>query len=154
MKKIYIFILLLFISNCSINKVEKIHGVPYLHEKQQKLLINKSNKNDIIGILGPPSTKGSFDNDLWIYIERSKTASSIYNLGKKKLERNNILILEIDKMGLLAKKEFLDINKMNDLEFSKKSTGTRYSKNSFVYSFLSSMRQRINDPLGKRKKPK
>ncbi len=154
MKKFLILFITFFISNCSINKVEKTHGVPYLGEKQEKLFINKSNKNDIISLLGPPSTKGSFDNDLWIYIERQKVGTRIYSLGEKKLAKNNVLILEINSMGLLAKKDFLDINKMNDLDFSNKSTSKKYSKNSFVYSFLSSMRQRLNDPLGKRKKVK
>ena len=154
MKNFLILFITLFISNCSINKVEKTHGVPYLGEKQEKLFINKSNKNDILSLLGPPSTKGSFDNDLWIYIERQKVGKRIYSLGEKKLGKNNVLILEINSMGLLAKKDFLDINKMNDLDFSNKSTSKKYSKNSFVYSFLSSMRQRLNDPLGKRKKVK
>ena len=154
MKKFLILFITFFISNCSINKVEKTHGVPYLGEKQEKLFINKSNKNDILSLLGPPSTKGSFDNDLWIYIERQKVGTRIYSLGEKKLAKNNVLILEINSMGLLAKKDFLDINKMNDLDFSNKSTSKKYSKNSFVYSFLSSMRQRLNDPLGKRKKVK
>ena len=154
MKKFYIFLIAIFISNCSINKVEKVHGVPFLSKKQDKLIINKTNRNDIISILGAPSTKGTFDNDLWIYIERKQSGTKIYNLGKKKLETNNVLILEINEMGLLAKKDFLDINKMNEIDFSDKTTSDIYSKNSFVYSFLSSMRQRINDPLGKRKKPK
>jgi len=154
MKKYFIILLALFISNCSINKVEKTHGVPYLNKKQQKLISNKSNRNDIMSILGPPSTKGSFDNDLWIYIERQKTGTKIYNLGKKKIEKNNVLILEINEMGLLVKKDFLDLNAMNDIKYSDMTTSNAYSKNSFVYSFLSSMRQRINDPLGKRKKAK
>tara|TARA_B100001540_G_C15740468_1_gene612023 strand:- start:458 stop:922 length:465 start_codon:yes stop_codon:yes gene_type:complete len=154
MKKFILIFITLFISNCSINKVEKTHGVPYLNEKQKKLEINKSNKNDIVSLLGPPSTKGSFDNDLWIYIERQKTGSKIYQLGKKNLEKNNVLILEINEMGLLAKKDFLDINQMNELEYTDKVTSSAYSKDSFVYSFLSSMIQRVNDPLGKRRKAK
>ncbi len=144
----------MFISNCSINKVEKTHGVPFLNEKQMKLILNKSNKNDIIKLLGPPSTKGSFDNDVWIYIERQKTGTKIYTLGKKRIKKNNVLILEINEMGLLAKKDFLNVNNMNKIKYSEKTTTNVYSKNSFVYSFLSSMRQRLNDPLGKRKKAK
>ena len=154
MKNFLILLLALFISNCSINKVEKTHGVPYLNEKQKKLEINKSNKNDIVSLLGPPSTKGSFDNDLWIYIERQKKGTKIYNLGKKKIEKNNVLVLEINEMGLLAKKDFIDINKMNSIEYSNKTTSGAYTKDSFVYSFLSSMRQKLNDPLGKRRKTK
>ena len=154
MKKFIIIFITLFISNCSINKVEKTHGVPYLNEKQKKLEINKSNKNDIVGLLGPPSTKGSFDNDLWIYIERQKKGTKIYTLGKKKIKKNNVLVLEINEMGLLAKKDFIDINKMNSIEYSNKTTSGAYTKDSFVYSFLSSMRQKLNDPLGKRRKTK
>ena len=48
---------------------------------------------------------------------------------------------------------FYNINKMNDLELSSIKTENKYSKRSFVYDFLSSMRQKINDPLGKRTKP-
>ena len=154
MKKYFLILLALFISNCTLNKVEKTHGVPYLNEKQQKLILNKSNKNDIVNLLGPPSTKGSFDNDIWIYIERQKTGSKIYKLGKKRINKNNVLILEINEMGLLAKKDFLDIDSMRKIKYSDKTTTNVYSKNSFVYSFLSSMRQRLNDPLGKRKKAK
>ena len=111
-----------------------------------------SNKNDIITILGSPSTKGSFDDDVWIYIERKYTKKSIIKFGKKKLIVNNVLVLEIDKKGLLAKKNFFNINDMNELNFYKNSTQTRVTKNSFVYEFLSSMRQKVNDPLGKRRK--
>ena len=72
--------------------------------------------------------------------------------GKEKIIVNNVLVLEINYKGLLVKKDFYDINKMNKLTFTKKTTEKTYSKKSFVYDFLSSMRQKINDPLGKRKK--
>jgi hypothetical protein len=55
-------------------------------------------------------------------------------------------------MGLLEKKEFLDLTSMQELKFSKQTTENQYKKNTFVYDFLSSMRQKINDPLGKRKR--
>ena len=116
-------------------------------------MINQSNTNDIRKILGPPSTKSTFDNDIWIFIEREITNEKVYKLGKQKLTTNNILILEINDKGLLVKKDFFDINDMNKLKFSSLKTKTKYSKRSFIYDFLSSMRQKINDPLGKRKKP-
>ena len=40
---------------------------------------------------------------------------------------------------------------MNDLNFDKDRTESLKKRN-FIYNFLSSMRQRINDPLGVRKK--
>jgi len=148
-----LIIVFLFITSCTLNKVVKKHGVRNLDKKQQKLTIYQNNINDIRNLLGPPSTKSTFDNDIWIFIEREITNQKLMKLGKEKLLTNNILILEIDTMGMLVKKEFYDINKMNDLKISSLNTKNKYLKNSFVYDFLSSMRQKINDPLGKRKKP-
>ena len=142
----------MFISNCTFNKVIKHHGVHFLDKKQDKLYISKTNKNDILTELGPPSTKSTFDNDIWIYIERKTSKRSLFTLGKKKLYKNNVLVLEIDNKGLLVKKDFFDISDMNKLEFSEDKTTVQYTKNSFVYDFLSSVRQKVNDPLGKRKK--
>jgi outer membrane protein assembly factor BamE (lipoprotein component of BamABCDE complex) len=133
--------------------VLKKHGVRNLEIKQQKLIIQETNINDIKKILGPPSTKSTFDNDLWIFIEREITHEKLFKLGKEKLVKNNVLFLEIDSKGILIKKNFYDINEMNETDISKLSTEAKYTKKSFIYDFLSSMRQKINDPLGKRKKP-
>ena len=148
---IIIIIISLIISNCSFNKVIKHHGVHSLEKKQFKLITNKSNKNDITAILGSPSTKGSFNTDIWIYIERKYTKKSILKLGQKKLIVNNVLVLEIDNKGLLAKKDFFDMDNMKQINFYSRSTETINKKNTFVYDFLSSVRQKISDPLGKRK---
>jgi len=123
-----------------------------LEKKQEKLILNTTNKNDIVKILGPPSTKSSFDNDVWIYIERKTTTNHLFKLAKEKIIVNNVLVLEIDNFGLLVNKEFYNKDKMNDLIFSEDNTKSLVSKRSFVYDFLSSMRQKLNDPLGKRKK--
>ena len=152
MNKLIYFSVFLFISNCSINKVEKSHGIHFLQEKQKKLIISKTNKNDILAELGPPSTKSVFNNDTWIYIERRTTKKSLFKLGKKYINTNNVLVLEIDNRGLLVKKEFFDVNNMKKLKFSENKTSVQYSRNSFIYDFLSSVRQKVNDPLGKRKK--
>ena len=149
MKKILLFIIiLLFISNCSLNKVIKHHGVNSLDKKKDKLIINTTNSNDIEKLLGPPSTKGVFDNDLWIFIERKTSSSRLLKLGKKTLLINNVLILEINNKGIMTNKIFLDKQKMNELNFTKDITQMNYTKRSFIYSFLNSMRQKINDPLG------
>ena len=155
MKKLFVFIIIsLFISACTLKKVKKHHGVHFLNKKQEKLTINQSNKNDILKLLGSPSTKSTFDNDLWIYIERKTDNSSLTKFGNKKIIVNNVLLLEINNMGLLEKKEFLDLTNMQELKFAKQSTRNQYKKNTFVYDFLSGMRQKINDPLGKRKRKK
>ena len=152
MKKIFFIIPFILILSCSLNKVVKHHGVHFLDKKNGKLVLNHSNKNDILTLLGEPSTKSAFDNDVWIYIERKTSKGPIYKLGKEILLVNNVLVLEINDMGLLTSKKFYDKEKMNDIEFAENSTDSVYTKRSFVYDFLSSMRQKINDPLGKRAK--
>jgi len=150
--RILLLVIFLFVVNCNFNKIVDSHGSHYLEKKQKELTINTSNKNDIISLLGPPSTKSKFDNDLWIYIERKKTRTSILKFGTKKIYINNVLLLEIDSKGLLAKKEFFNINDMKEIKFNEDETDITYSKRSFVYDFLSSMRQKVNDPLGVRAK--
>ena len=130
----------------------KHHGVPFLEKKQSSLIVNKTNKNDIMKILGNPSTTSKFDNDVWIYIERKQTQSQFKNLGKMKILKNDVLILEIDKYGILKKKDFYNQDDMNDLKIVKETTKSGFKKKAYIYDFLSSMRQKINDPLGQRAK--
>jgi len=133
-------------------KVVNHHGVPSLEKKQNNLQINKTNKNDIIKILGKPSTTSKFDNDIWIYIESKQTQSELKNFGKMKIYKNDVLVLEIDEYGLLKKKDFYNQNDMNNIVVAKDTTGKKFRKNSFLYDFFSSMRKKINDPLEQRAK--
>ena len=150
MRSIILISVFLVISNCSLNLVDDHHGVYFLDKKVKKIQLNSTNKNDLIKIFGEPSVKSTFDNDVWIYIERKIT--NTHFLGKRELIVNNVLVLEIDDLGLLAKIDFYDINDMNKINFDKDMTDVRYGKKSFVYDFLSSMSQKINDPLGVRAK--
>ena len=140
------------VSNCSFKPVVKHHGVPFLEKKQLELIINKSNKNDIRKILGNPSTTSKFDNDIWIYIERKQTQSKLKNLGRMKIFKNDVLVLEIDSYGILKKKEFYNKEDMEKIKIVEATTEAGFKKSSFVYNFMSSMRQKINDPLGQRAK--
>tara|TARA_B100000035_G_C20824805_1_gene475959 strand:+ start:218 stop:703 length:486 start_codon:yes stop_codon:yes gene_type:complete len=151
-KLLYIFFLALVVSNCSIKKVVKHHGVPFLEKKQKLLVVNESTTNDIREILGAPSTQSKFDNDVWIYMERKQTQSKIKNMGKMKIFKNDVLVLEIDNYGILKKKEFYNMDDMNKIKIVKDTTSASFTRNSFIYDFMSSMRQKINDPLGVRAK--
>ena len=124
----------------------------FLEKKQENLIINTSNKNDVTKILGTPLTKSKFDNDLWIYIERKESNSGLLKLGKSQLIKNDVLIIEIDNYGILLNKTFYNMDDMNNIKFVDATTNTEFKKNSFIYNFLSSMRQKINDPLGVRAK--
>ena len=150
MKKILLLSFLL-LASCSFEKIVLHHGVHNLEQKQSKLRINYSNKNDIIKLIGPPSTKSTFDNDIYIYIEKKTSGSKLTKLGKKKLVKNDVLVLELDNMGILLSKKFYNKNDMNNINFDNNQTGINYSKKSFIYNFLSSVRQKIDDPLGKKR---
>ncbi len=112
--------------------------------------ISETNKNDARSILGPPSTTNSFDTDVWVYIERKTTVSQIRTLGRQKLLVNNVLVLEFDNRGLLVNKDFYDKEQMNKLKISKNETSVMNKKKSFINSVLTSLKRKINDPLGKR----
>ena len=127
------------------------HGVHNLEKKQTKLKVNYSNKNDIISLIGPPSTKSTFDTDVYIYIEKKTSSSRLSKLGKKKLLANNVLVLEINENGVLQSKNFYNLEDMKEIKFDENITSVNYSKKSFIYSFLSSLRQKIDDPLGKKR---
>ena len=150
--KIYLLVILsIFFTNCSLNKVVQHHGVHNLEKKQTKLKVNYTNKNEIVKLIGPPSTKSTFDNDVYIYVEKKTSNSKLTKLGKKKLLINNILVLEIDNKGLLLSKKFYNKDDMNNLKFDETETGINYSKKSFIYNFLSSMRKKIDDPFGNKR---
>ena len=142
----------MIVTNCSFKKVVKHHGVSFLEKKQKSLIINQTNKNEIIDLLGTPSTRSKFNNDVWIYIERKQTQSRLKNLGRMKVYKNDVLVLEIDNYGMLKKIDFYNLQDMEKINVVKKTTQGNITKNSFIYDFMSSMRQKINDPLGVRAK--
>ena len=145
--KILLIILFLIISGCSASKINKSHGVVGIEDKFSLLKLNEDNSNDIISLIGPPSTKSKFDKNLWIYIERKKVKKSIFKLGKEKYVSNNVLVLKIDNKGLLKDKKIYKLDDMNDnYKFSEDITTISYKNNSFIYNLLSSIKQRINAP--------
>ena len=149
--KIILIILTIFLASCKLNKVVNHHGIHNLENKSKKLIINETNINQINALLGPPSTKSYFDNNLLVYLERKTSNSKLHKFGKKKLIANSVLLLEINNRGMLIKKEFLTQNDINKIEFSKKSTNVEFGKQSFIYRALSNLRTKINDPSGKKR---
>ena len=144
-KKTIFFLLasLIFFIGCQRQQVIKTHGVAYLDKREKLIVVNKSNKNDAIEVLGYPATKGMTDDNLWIYIERARTRGKLLKLGGSYLKKNNVLILEFDKYGVLNKKEFYDKESMKQINFAKAITANDARKENFVYSFLSSIRQKM-----------
>ena len=145
MKKVIFFLLvsLIFFIGCQRNPVIKTHGIAYLEKREKLIIVNKSNKNDTVNVLGHPATKGMTDDNMWIYIERTKTRGKLLKLGRSYLKKNNVLILEFNKYGILSKKEFYDKESMKKVDFAKAITINNVKKENFIYSFLSSIRQKM-----------
>ena len=151
MKKI-IIIFLFIITSCSTNKVVNNHGTLALEKKLDKISLNISNINDVITVFGPPSTKSTFDGNIWMYIERKKANQSIFMLGKKKVIKNNVLLVQFNNQGMLINKEFYNINDLKKINFDKDITEKAYDKKTFISNIFSSFREKINAPVKKRKK--
>tara|TARA_B100001250_G_scaffold394394_1_gene398227 strand:+ start:430 stop:888 length:459 start_codon:yes stop_codon:yes gene_type:complete len=150
--KFYFIFIFLFIVNCSTNKVSNNHGSISLQSKFEKITINKSNKNDILKIIGPPSTTSEFDENKWFYIQTKKENQSLLKLGIKKIEKNNILIVVFNNKGILEDKKILNLEDMNDIKYVKNITEKQYKQNNTIYNILSTLRQKANAPLRNRSK--
>ena len=143
-KNIYLLGFILFvIIGCQRHEVIKTHGISYLDKREKLIIVNITNKNDAITILGQPATKGMVDDNLWIYIERTNTRGKLFKLGRNYLKKNNVLVLDFDKYGIHKKKEFYDKEKMNKINFAKNITENEIRRENFIYSFLSSVRQKM-----------
>ena len=146
MNKNLLFIVLIsffFILACQRNEVIKTHGISYLEKREKLIIITKTNKNDTVQIMGQPSTKGMTDDNVWIYIERTLTRGNLLKLGRNYLKKNNVLVIEFDKYGIAKSKKFYNLDNMQKVEFSKNITENEIRKENFIYSFLSSIRQKM-----------
>ena len=148
--KYFIILIFIFILNCSGNKVTNYHGTKLLNNKYEMIEVNVTNKNDLIKILGAPSTTSDFNKNIWFYFERLKTNQSLIKLGAQKIKKNNILIVKLDNKGILKSKELLDLNDMNDIKYIKTVTTKEFKNNNLIYGIFSSLREKINAPLRNR----
>ena len=138
-----LFLLLFILISCQLQDSAKNHGILFLENRSNKLIVNKTNKNDVIDIIGQPHSKSFNNEDIWIYIERTLSKGKYHKLGKNVLKKNNTLVLKFDKFGILKSKKIYDKNNTNKIAFSGKETKNELSKKSFVESFLSSVKQKM-----------
>ena len=150
--KIFLILLLLTTFSCTSNKVSNNHGFISLQAKFEKVIVNKTNKNDIIQIIGPPSSISNFDENKWFYIQTKKENQSLYKLGIKKIEKNNVLIVTFNNMGILNDKRILRLDDMNDIKYVKAITEKDFKQNNALYKILSSLREKANSSVRNRSK--
>ena len=142
-KKIIYLLLFVILIGCQLQDTIKTHGIIYLENRSKALTLSKSNKNDVIEIMGQPQIKSFEDENMWIYAERVLTKGKFHKLGQNVLKENNVLALRFDRYGILIDKKLFNKSEMNKISFSKKTTENDISKKSFVGSFLESIRQKM-----------
>ena len=138
-----LFSIFFILLGCQLQDPDKNHGILFLDNRSDKLTVNKTNKNDVIKILGQPHAKTFNEDDIWIYIERTLSKGKYHKLGRHKLKTNNTLILNFDKYGVLKSKDFYDKNNINKIKFSKKTTANDLRRRSFVENFLQSVKKKM-----------
>ena len=151
MKKL-ILTIFIFIISCSANKLSNFHGSKSLEKKFSSIEKNKTNKNDIVKIIGQPSTISDFNTNKWFYIERLKKNQSLLKLGRQKIKKNNILIVEFDNKGILTTKKLLSLNDMKDIKYLEEITEKEFEQDNIIYNVFTSLREKINAPARKRTK--
>ena len=139
----YLILILIILSGCQLQDPNNSHGIAFLENRAQKLVLNTTNKNDVIKIIGLPQIKDDYNENNWIYLERILTKGKYHQLGKHKLKENNVLILNFDKYGVLVSKKFLTKEQINKIKFTAKKTENDLTRESFVQSFLQSIKQKM-----------
>ena len=129
--------------SCQLQDPYNNHGILFLENRSNKLVPNETNQNDVLKIIGQPHTKSIDDENIWIYLERTLTKGKYHKLGKHIVKKNNVLVLNFDKYGILKSKEIFDIKDSKKRAFSKDSTENQLSKKSLVENFLSSVRKKM-----------
>ena len=103
--------------------------------------INKSNKNDIVKLLGPAPIKNEKEKK-WTYFEVRETKTKF---GKKDIYVNDYIEITFDKYGLISNFDFYDLNSMQKLKFSADTTRSLGVKDTFSKNLLSSTRKRLEN---------
>jgi outer membrane protein assembly factor BamE (lipoprotein component of BamABCDE complex) len=139
-KIILIFFILI---GCQLQDPNNNHGIVFLENRSNELVINKSNKNDVLNLIGQPHSKSINNDNEWFYIERILTKGEFHKLGQNILKENNVLVLDFDKYGILKYKKMLDKNDIKKMKFLEKNTENELAQKSFIEKFLSSIRTRM-----------
>lgn len=148
LKLFFLKLLFFLLVSCSFHKVDDAHGVNNLLEKSKLITINKSNKNDVIRLLGP-SLITSNNEMKFSYFEVRKTKNK---LGSNVIYTNNYIEITFDKYGIVEKINIYNTDDNKNLNFAKETTVTRGVKDTFFSNLLSSTRKRMEKAREKYKK--
>ena len=115
----------------------------FLENRSNKLVLNKSNKNDVENIIGKPHSKSINNKDTWFYVERTLVKGKYHKLGKHELKANNVLVLVFDKYGILTEKEFYNKDDIEKIAFSSNETKNELSKKVLLQPFYQVLKKKM-----------
>jgi outer membrane protein assembly factor BamE (lipoprotein component of BamABCDE complex) len=133
----------LILVGCQLQEPTKNHGILFLENRANKLTLNKTNKNDVLTIIGQPHSKSINDENIWVYFERTLTKGKYHKLGRHVLKTNNALVLSFDKYDVLKSKDLYNKDDIQRIAFSEQETNNELTQKSFIQNFLSSVKQKM-----------
>jgi len=133
-------VLIIILSGCA--KISELHGIDNLKNKAKNIVINQSNSNDVLNIIGPSQHKDIVNKNIWFYNEIRHTQTKF---GSKEILESNTLKIEFDDLGVVKELTFLDKNDLNKLNFDKIITQSLGKSQDFLSAFLASMRERARN---------
>lgn len=139
----FLYLFFVILTNCQFKESTNTHGILFLENRTEKLIVKKSNKNDVIQIIGQPHTKSINNENEWIYIERVLTKGEYHKLGRNILKSNNVLYLVFDKYGVLENKKLFKKDDLKEIAFSERETTNDLTKKSFIEGFFSSLKAKM-----------
>lgn len=94
----YSLAVVLYLGGCTPNLVQ--HGNLVTQEKQDQLQPGTTTQEEVITLMGPPSSRGLFDPSTWYYVGMAGEQLAFF---KPEIEQETILRLTFDKQGILQK---------------------------------------------------
>ena len=136
-------VILIILSSCQLKEPNRTHGINFLKNKSDTLILKKTNINDVTKIVGFPHSKSISNPNEWYYFERVLTKGAFHKLGQNIVKKNNVLVLNFDRYGILKSKKLLDLNDNKNVIFSDKATVNEIRQKSPIEKFLNSVRQKM-----------
>ena len=145
--KIILFIFIVNLQSCGLKVIDN-HGQIIGKEVTLDLFKEgETTKKEISNILGTPSMKSSFDKEKsWFYIS-SEFQKFVFLDGKNTDQK--ILIFEFTDAGILNKKNILNKNDINNIDYETTVTDSRGREIIWYKQFFTNLNP---DPFGSKRK--
>tara|TARA_B100000902_G_C27191267_1_gene854061 strand:- start:653 stop:1096 length:444 start_codon:yes stop_codon:yes gene_type:complete len=138
---IYYVVIISLIYNCS-PRISR-HGNIFSDDELKILKKTTLNKSEIIEILGQPSTKSTFSDNVWYYIFYIQKERAYFQV---KNSNNKVLKIKFDNKQNVETYNIIKNNKSIRIDTVKVDTNTSVFKRGLVRELLDSFVRRMEEP--------